>query len=148
MEGMRTMLRRCVTLWVFAVLAVIGVACGSSPTATLSPGPLDPQEADALRELAFAYWEAFNAYDADKALGYLEEEYRQQRDEEIRGEIGSIKLFGIKLGVSEKTPPSIVSNDEREMYLTMKEPLGERRIRMAFREVKGEWRIIFAEEAK
>ena len=158
------MLRRCVTLWVFAVLAVIGVACGSSPTATLSPGPpspgppspglssprplVDPQEADALRELAFAYWEAFNAYDADKTLGYLEEEYRQQRDEEIRGEIGSIKLFGIKLGVSEETPPSIVSNDEREMYLTMKEPLGKRRIRMAFREVKGEWKIIFVEESK
>ena len=41
-----------------------------------------------------------------------------------------------------------MSNDEREMYLTMKEPLGKRRIRMAFREVKGEWKIIFAEESK
>ena len=30
---------------------------------------VDPQEADALRKLAFAYWEAFNAYDADRALG-------------------------------------------------------------------------------
>ena len=67
------MLRRWVTPGVFVTLAVIGVACESSPTATLNPGPLgDSQEADALRQLAFAYWEAFNAYDADRALGYLE----------------------------------------------------------------------------
>ena len=66
------MLRRWVTPGVFVTLAVIGVACESSPTATLNPGPLgDSQEADALRQLAFAYWEAFNAYDADRALGYL-----------------------------------------------------------------------------
>ena len=43
------MLRRWVTPGVFVTLAVIGVACESSPTATLNPGPLgDSQEADAL----------------------------------------------------------------------------------------------------
>jgi hypothetical protein len=142
------MLRRWVTPGVFVTLAVIGVACESSPTATLNPGPLgDSQEADALRQLAFAYWEAFNAYDADGALGYLEEDYRQQRDGTVRGEIERIKRFRVKLGLSEETSPWIVGHDEREMYLTMKEPLGKRRIRMAFREVAGEWRIIFAEEA-
>ncbi len=144
------MLRRWVTTFgVFVTLAVIGVACESSPTATPNPGPVaDPQEADALRQLAFAYWEAFNAYDADRALGYLEEDYRQQRDEEVRGEIQRIKRFRVKLGLSEETAPWVVSHDEREMYLTMKEPLGKRRIRMTFREVAEEWRIIFAEEAK
>ncbi len=144
------MLRRWLTPGVFVTLAVIGVACESSPTATLPPGPLgDPQaqEADALRQLAFAYWEAFNAYDADRALGYLEEDYRQQREETVRDEIGKVERFRVKLGLSEETPPQIVGPDEREMYLTMKEPLGKRRIRMAFREVAGEWRIIFAEEA-
>ncbi len=143
------MLRRWAAFGVFMTLAAIGAACGSSPTATLNPGPLgDPQEADALRKLAFAYWEAFNAYDADGALGYLEEDYRQQRDGTVRGEIGRVKRFGVKLGLSEETPPWIVGHNEREMYLTMKEPLGKRRIRMAFREVAGEWRIIFAEEVK
>ena len=79
------MLRRWVTTFgVFVTLAVIGAACESSPTATPNPGPVaDPQEADTLRQVAFAYWEAFNAYDADRALGYLEEDYRQQRDEEV-----------------------------------------------------------------
>ena len=109
---------------------------------------VDPQEADALRKLAFAYWEAFNAYDADRALGYLEEDYRQQQDSAVRDDIGMIKLFSVKLGLSEETPPQVVGNDEWEMYLTMKEPLGTRRIRMAFRKVEGEWKITFAEEAK
>ena len=159
--GVTTMLRPWLALPVFATLAIIAVACESSPTPTLSPtstpsptptpspGPVDDaDEADALRQLAFAYWEAFNAYDADTALGYLEEDYRRQRDEEVRGEIARISLFRVKLGVSEETPPSVVSQSEREMYLTMKEPLGTRRIHMAFRDVAGEWKITFAEEAK
>ena len=127
------MLRPWLPLPVFATLAIIAVACGSSPTPTLSPTPTpspaptpspgpvdDAEEADTLRQLAFAYWEAFNAYDADTALGYLEEDYRRQRDEEVRGEIAQISLFRVKLGVSEETPPSITSHDERELYLTMK----------------------------
>ena len=109
---------------------------------------VDPQEADALRKLAFAYWEAFNAYDADRALGYLEEDYRQHQDSAVRDDIGMIKLFSVKLGMSEETPPQVVGNDEWEMYLIMKEPLGTRRIRMAFQKVEGEWKITFAEEAK
>ncbi len=132
-----------------AALVVIGVACESSPAATPTPGPLDDaEEADALRQLAFTYWDAFNAYDADKTLGYLEEDYRQQRDEAVRGEIARIKLFGVKLGVNEESPPWIVGPAERAMYLTMKEPLGERRISIVFREVAGGWKITFAEEAK
>ena len=108
----------------------------------------DSEEADALRRVAFGYWEAFNAYDADGALAYLEADYRQQRDGTVRSEIGRMKPFRVKLGLSEESPPSVVSRDEREMYLTMKEPLGERRIRMAFRKVDEEWKITFAEEAK
>ena len=63
-------------------------------------------------------------------------------------EIGKVKRFGVKLGLSEEIPPWIVGQDEGEVYPTMKEPLGKRRIRIAFREVAGEWKIIFAEESK
>ena len=99
------MLRRWAIPGALAALVVIGVACESSPTPTLTAGPLDDsREADALRQLAFAYWDAFNSYDAERALGYLEEDYRQQRDETIRAEIARIKLFGVKLGVSRRVP--------------------------------------------
>ena len=163
------MLRRWIAPCALAAVALVGVACGSSTPAEPTPAPVedakappapaeDPEptsgpveeaeEADALRQLAFAYWKAFNAYDADTVLGYLEESYRQQREEEVRSEIGRLKLFSVQLGVTEESPPSIVDEDEREMYLTMKEPLGTRRIRMAFREVGGEWKITFSEEVE
>ena len=145
------------TFILIAVITLVGVACGGStesasvpvPTDVPATGPaLDSREADALRQLAFAYWEAFNAYDADRTLGYLEESYRQKQEDEIRNEIGLIELFGVQLEVSEKSPPQVVSEDEREMYLDLKEPLGTRKIRMAFRRKEGEWKIIFAEEQR
>ena len=145
----KTMLRRWAGVGVLAALAVSGVACGSAPTPTLSPGPVvDPEEAQVLRELAFGYWEAFNAYEPDRVLAYLEDEYRQQREEQIRTDIGRIDLFNVQLGVSEEAPPWIIDHNHREMYLTMKEPLGTRRIRMEFRDVAGEWKITSAEEVK
>ena len=108
----------------------------------------DAAQADTFRQMTFDYWEAFNAYDADRVLGFLEEGYGREREEKIRGDIGRLKLFSVQLGVTEESPPSIVDEDEWEMYLTMKEPLGTRRIRMAFREVDGEWKITFSEEVK
>ena len=142
------MLRRWVAVGALAALAAVGVACGGEPTPTLSPGPVvDPDEAAHLRETAFGYWEAFNAYDADRTLAYLEDEYRAQREEMVRTEIGRIDLFNVQLGVSEEAPPRIIEGGRREMYLTMKEPLGTRRIRMEFADVEGEWKITFAQEA-
>ena len=78
----------------------------------------------------------------------MEESYRQLRGEEIRDNIGLMKLFGVKLELSEESPPHIISDGEWEMHMTMKEPLGTRRIRMAFRQVEGEWKIVFAEQVQ
>ena len=198
------MLRRWAIPGVFVILAVIGVACGSSPattqdtgsqsepeqadpiatpipsattqpkqveptvepTATPEPSPqsepqtadptttpepspqLDIEDINALSKLTFAFWDAYNAYDGDKTLGYLEESYRQLRGEEIRDNIGLMKLFGVKLELSEESPPHMINDGEWEMHMTMKEPLGTRRIRMAFRQVEGEWKIVFAEQVQ
>ena len=117
-------------------MAAVGIACEGEPTPTLSPGPVaDPEEAALIRKLAFGYWEAFNAYDADRALAYLEE-------------IGRIDLFNVQLGVSEEAPPWTIDGGGREIYLTMKEPLGTRRIRMEFRDVEGAWKITFAQQVE
>ncbi len=143
------MLKRWAAVGALAALAAVGVACGGEPTPTLSPGPVaDAEEAAHIRELAFGYWEAFNAYEADRALAYLEDEYRQQREEQVRTEIGRIDLFNVQLGVSEEAPPWTIDGGRREMYLTMKEPLGTRRIRMEFRDVDGEWKITFARQVE
>ena len=121
----------------------------ADPTTTPEPSPqLDIEDINALSKLAFAFWDAYNAYDGDKTLGYLEESYRQLRGEEIRDNIGLMKLFGVKLELSEESPPHMISDGEWEMHMTMKEPLGTRRIRMAFRQVEGEWKIVFAEQVQ
>ena len=117
-----------------------------TPSASVSDGPTDNIEA--VRTLAFDYWEAFNAYDADVALSFLEDRYRSDRESEIRMDIGRIKRFRVKLGVSEQDPPQMIRPTEAEMFLKMKEPIGTRRIRMAFLNVDGVWKITFAEQVK
>ena len=114
-----------------------------------STGPVtDAEEADAIRKVVFGYWEAFNAYDPDRALSYLEVEYRQQRDKVVRDDIKRMRPFRVRLGVAEESPPAIVGPDQREMYLTMTEPLGVRRIHMVARKVEGEWKLTRTEEVK
>lgn len=139
-----------------AVLIVLLAACGESAVtpaggdgsattaATSSTSPGAPTEE--LRELAFAYWEAFNAYDPDRVLSYLEEGYRASREDPIRSEIRQIDAFGVQLGVTEASPPVMLSDDTAEMFLELKNPLGVKRIRMAFELIDGAWMITYAQE--
>ena len=128
------------------VTTTIAAAPSTPPTTiAVTTPPAEPPTAE-LRELAFAYWDAFNGYDADRVLSYLEEGYRTTRQDPIRAEIDQISSFGIKLGVQEESPPVMLGDDAAEMYLELKNPLGVRRIRMAFERIDGDWTITFAEE--
>ena len=100
-----------------------------------------------LRQMAFDYWEAFNSFEAEKVLAFLEDAYRLEREEEIRTDIGRIKTFGVKLEVSEQIPPRI-DGDEAVMFLLMKEPLGIRRIQMSYLKVDDNWKVTYSEEAE
>ena len=147
-------------LAIVAIIALLAVSCAAptptptpvptptpTPTATPTPISISAGEAEDLRLLAFAYWEAFNSYDVDRTLSYLEDSYRAEQEDKIRSDIGQIKTFRAKLHVSEKSPPEMISLTEGMMYLTMKEPIGTRTILMAFVKTGGEWKITFAEEA-
>ena len=148
----------------FAVL-LVGFACSvptSTSTLTATPTPTTPvmitpsptaplgtsAELETLRRLAFDYWAAFNSYNVENVLAYLEDSYRLERDSEIRQDLGRLKLFRVKLGVSEETPPQMTGPNEGEIFLLMKEPLGTRRIKMAFRKLDGTWKITYAEEVQ
>ena len=120
-------------------------AAAATPTAA-SVG--DPETLGALKSLAFEYWIAFNEHDVDKVLSYLEESYRAERAEEVSAEIAQLKLFGVTLGLSERSPPVLLSPTEGEMMLNLREPLGVRKVRMAFRMIDGEWKITFGEEVE
>lgn len=131
-----------------ALSIILLVACreGTAVTTT-SPAPATtvPNQAVEVRTLAFSYWDAFNAYDADRVLSYLEDGYRAIREDTIRAEIGQIDTFGVQLGVEEESPPVLLGEDEAEMYVALRNPLGVRRIHMTFALIDGTWIITFAE---
>ena len=72
--------------------------------------------------------------------------YRSAREETIRSEINRLGTISVKLGVSEESPPTMLSDQTAEMQLKLKEPLGSRRIRMAFELIEGHRMITFAQE--
>ncbi|PKB67371.1 MAG: hypothetical protein BZY81_04830 [SAR202 cluster bacterium Io17-Chloro-G4] len=127
------------------------VAQAWAPTA-LPPEPtpqLTPEDdTETLRWLAFAYWEALNAYEVEKTVSYLEDKYRQAHLGEVEKGIRQMKMFGVKLGLSEESAPRTTGPGLAEMYMTLKEPLGTRRILMEFAKAQGEWKITFAEEVE
>ena len=98
--------------------------------------------------LGSSYWEAINALEADKVLGYMEENYRREQEETLRGNIELMKTFAVKLTVSEESSPQLVDDDTREMYWTVKSPLNVQRVHMLFRQVEGEWKIFSAEQVQ
>ena len=109
---------------------------------------MDADEAEALRMLGSAYWEAINAFELEKALRFLEESYRLQEEEELTENIELMKTFAIKLTVTEASPPEAVDDETREMYWTVKNPLNVLRIHMIFQQIQGEWKIISAEQVQ
>jgi hypothetical protein len=130
-------------------MVVLLAGCGSGSSTATSDTTASTTEAapvEELQELALAYWEAFNAYDPDLALSYLEESYRGTREESVRSEIRSIDAFGVQLGLQVLSAPTLFDDGTAEMHLELSEPLGTRDIRMAFAWIDGQWLITFAEE--
>jgi hypothetical protein len=138
--------------WILPVLMVSLAVCACGGPGPAAPSPpanatrLSAQDETAVRQLAMAYWQAYNAYDADAALACLEPAYRAKREAPVRDEIGQIKTFGVKFGISEKSAPVALGPDTAEMYVSLSEPLGTRLIRMDFVRTSGGWLITFAEE--
>ena len=99
----------------YRVLTVVGVlllgACQASPSQpevldsavtsidvpTTTPSSSEPVDGPLpeVRNLAFGYWEAFNAYDTEQVLSYLQTDYREERERRDSAETEIIRLRGI-----------------------------------------------------
>ena len=133
-------------------------AVPASPTTALTvpetPLPTDSTEGDPeedvaeIRQMIEAYWQAFNDYDADLALSMLEEGYRSLEDELVRNDIGRLKLFRVKLEVTEESPPTPNTDGEYETLIRMKTPVDSRQVRMVFRKIEGQWWIVYSNPAE
>ena len=119
------------------------------PTPTVEPSPTSPpdtteEDIATILRIIDEYWEAFNDYDVDRAVTMLEEGYRADEEDPIRKDIGRMKLFRVKLGISEETPLTLNETGHYETYLTVKTPVDERRLLMVFRKLDGQWWIVFS----
>ena len=130
-----------------ARLLVLGLGCQESSDAAAVASP-EAAEVEALRELAFQYWDAFNEYDVDSVLAFLEPTYRAQREEQIREDIASLEQFSVELGVTEHLPPHEADSGQWEMYLVMETPVDIRRLRMEYLKYGDRWWITYAEEVE
>lgn len=130
-------------------------ATPTTEAATILPGPMPAESAEGnpeedvaeIRRIIEAYWQAFNDYDADLALSMLEEGYRSLEDELIRRDIGRMKLFRVKLEVTEESPPTQNASGEYETLIGMKTPVDSRQVRMVFRRIEGKWWIVYSNPA-
>ena len=119
-----------------------------TPSTTNTTSEDSPEDIEAVRKIVKEYWMAFNDYDADRALPILEDGYRALEEELIRRDIGRMKLFRVKLVMSEESPPTLNDDGDYVAYVWLKTPIDSRRVRMVFRNIYGEWRIIFSGEAE
>ena len=114
------------------------------PTPTVAPERNPEEDVLEIRRIIAEYWNALNDYDVDHALTMLEEGYRAQEEEPIRKDIGRMKLFRVKLGVSEKSPPTLNADGDYETLLGLKTPVDSREARMVFRKIEGRWWIVYS----
>ena len=101
-----------------------------------------------IRRMVTEYWEALNTYDVDHAIAMLEPAYRALEADLIRRDIGQMKLFRVKLGVSEETPPVINDEGDYEIYLSIDTPIDKRKVLMVFRRIEGQWWIVYSDEVE
>jgi hypothetical protein len=136
---------------------VLGVACGQAAEDTGGNGDLadngtvasalPQEEIDAARQVVYDYWEAFNAYDVDGVLACLEESYRQQRADEIPGEIGQMEAAKVQLELEEEAEPVVTSEGIVVIQIKLIVPvLPDRHITYDLVKIDGEWKICASEE--
>ena len=162
MECRRVLLLRTLVAIALLATAALVASCGgtsssgeqttSTPTpvssASASTTPISAEDAKAVRALAVDYWAAYNAYDADKEVSYLDESIGAAKEKSVRDEVGRIKTFGVQLGVSEKSAPVLTAPGQAEMYLNVKEPTGTRTVLMKVARRGDAWAITYVEEVQ
>ena len=97
------------------------------------------------QQVVWDYWDAFNSYDVELTLSYLEESFRQERGETLTDEIGRMKFpFRIRIKVTKEAEPVITSEGIIgiiEIIMRLRTPIGAKIITYHLVKVNGEWKI-------
>jgi hypothetical protein len=127
-------------------------SAGATGSPAVSPSwtgvPISAADTLAVRRLVGSFWEAYNAYDPERVISYLDEHYRPIKEPVVRDEIRRLKAFSVTLGVSEKSAPVLVEPNEAEVFLNMKTPTGTRTVRMRLVRRGDDWVVTYSEEVR
>jgi hypothetical protein len=112
---------------------------------------LSTEDSQVIREMVTAYWEAFNAYDIETVMSYMEDSWRVEHEDVLRDEINRLKtgfLFikNVKLDVTEESPPTLIGDNEVEMLFRLGTPIGDKHSYFRIVKLGDEWKVCFSEE--
>ena len=116
----------------------------TTPAEEETGAAITEEDVEAAKQVVFAYWEAYNSYDVDGVLAFLEESHRVDREEEIRKDIGQMKTYSITLGVEEEAEPTITDDGMVAIYILVDVPVfgqKDRHVIYYLTEIEGEWKI-------
>jgi hypothetical protein len=113
----------------------------SEPTPLQTPDNDTSEEPDTSSQVILKYWEAMNSYNLGRALSYYEEQYREQEEEEVAGDIGNLKQFSVTLSVLEVSEPVYMSEDKVKHNIILETPIDERGLTYLLERIDGEWKI-------
>lgn len=99
------------------------------------------EDVDDARQVVFGYLDARNNYDIESVLAAMEESYREEREEIVRGEVSQMRLFRTKLGVEEVAEPVITPEGTIEIRIKLTTPIGDRYVVYYMVQVDDEWKI-------
>ena len=87
-------------------------------------------------------WEAYNTHDLDVLKTFYEENYWNEKEEELRSDMRPFKTFGITITAEETSPPTEIAPGKWEIKHT------GRFVNMVFiyEEFGGDWLLTYAED--
>jgi hypothetical protein len=123
--------------------AVTPVDSTTAPAAGQPANAITLEDIDKAKQVIADYWQAFNSYDIEGVLDYLEETFRQQKGAGLESDMGRMQAFGVKLGVAPAAEPAITPDGKIEIKIDLKTPIDTRLVTYRLTEVSGEWKICY-----
>jgi cytoskeletal protein RodZ len=122
-----------------------------TPPPATTEESITEEDIEAARQVVFTYWEAFNNYDIDGVLAFLEESWREDRADDIASEIGQMKGANMTMGVEEEAEPEVTTDGTIVIKMLIDIPImimPDRHYIYYLKEIDGEWKIYYAEEVE
>ena len=94
-------------------------------------------------QVILKYWEAMNNYDLELALSYLEKEYREREEEEVKDDLSRLKQFNVTLSVADISEPVFIDEERVRCEIVLTTPIGDRDLVYLLEVTDGEWKIYF-----